>query len=980
MAVMLMQTVLYFFFFWQGKVTIHIENNAYDILNERVLNRQQYLENEMIHKWSNLQDSEENILSLIDGILEDNGAGTADIFTDADLNDRIVMGVAPELIYLLRKNSVTGAFLVLDGPANKSGQAGRAGFYLRDLDPGDNSSDDSDLLLERGMPHISKALNIALDSYWRAGFKFSQTGGQADEQFFFRPLLAARDCENKDSQNFGYWSESFSLSGTDGNVITYSVPLIDDSGTVFGVMGVDITEQYLLSQLKYTEIGPDRRGAYLLAVTNDGGKTYRQICANGPVRYRLEDTAQVTVEKQVYDNLYSLATGKGNRPVYASIIDFKLYNTNTPFEDDRWALIGMMGKDDLLSFADQVRDVAIMSTALSLLLGLLGLYLASRLVTKPITALVNSLKSSDPNEPLTLKKLDIEEIDELTVSIENMSRSVAESASRISKIISMTKISLGVFEINPGSDYVFCSATLFPILGWKISTGKESQYVPKEEFDLEMRYLTEHLLEPEEDLIFKLIRDDQPCWIRLTLRTEEDGTVLGAMSDITKDMLIKQKIEYERDYDLLTNLYNRRAFHEKVKKLFQRRDLETAAMVMWDLDNLKYINDTYGHDCGDWYIRALSECLESFRNYRSIVARRSGDEFYTFLYGYSSKEEIRRIIGEVWQVLQKRTLLLPDGTKCRIRASGGIAWYPNDTLDREELIRYADFAMYQSKRTMKGSLQEFDLKTYQENELLLNKPEFLNQWIEKKLLGFAFQPIYDAAAGRVYGYEMLLRSQAEGIGSFQDILRMAQAHYQLYQIERICWFQGMAAFTDLMKKGRIGREQYVFLNSLDNQLLSAQDLQEFAREFEPYLNRLVLEIQDEEPGNGNKDHLRQKIGIIRDWGGLLAIGGYGTGGSQGALILLSPDLVKLDQSVVRDIDKDGNRQKTLEALLDYARLCRIKVLAEGVETESEMRFLVQSGVDYLQGDYIGRPDYEAVPVSAAVAAGIAEAYGKRKGK
>ena len=92
----------------------------------------------------------------------------------------------------------------------------------------------------------------------------------------------------------------------------------------------------------------------------------------------------------IRDSIYSLDTANNGEPLYASIIDFKLYNANTPFAGERWALIGMIEKENLLSFADQIRGVAVMSTAVSLLLGLCCVYLASRRVTSPITALVKS--------------------------------------------------------------------------------------------------------------------------------------------------------------------------------------------------------------------------------------------------------------------------------------------------------------------------------------------------------------------------------------------------------------------------------------------------------------------------------------------------------------------------------------------------------------------------------------------------------------
>lgn len=102
--------------------------------------------------------------------------------------------------------------------------------------------------------------------------------------------------------------------------------------------------------------------------------------------------------------------------------------------------------------------------------------------------------------------------------------------------------------------------------------------------------------------------------MQLTWR-EEGDTILGAFEDVTRDVEEKRRIEYERDFDILTDLYNRRAFDQQLRKLFspaRRGRLQVAALLMLDLDNLKYVNDTYGHEYGDRYIQAFAKCLESF--------------------------------------------------------------------------------------------------------------------------------------------------------------------------------------------------------------------------------------------------------------------------------------------------------------------------------------------------------------------------------
>ena len=583
------------------------------------------------------------------------------------------------------------------------------------------------------------------------------------------------------------------------------------------------------------------------------------------------------------------------------------------------------------------------------------------MVAKPITALVQDLKRSDPNKPIKLKKLDIEEIDQLTISIENLSNAAAESASKFGQIISTTNIPVGVFEYSAKAPLVFCSTNIFPILGWPSEEQVEGR-LPREVFERRMRELQECLVEDgEEGLLYRLPSSPEgERWVRLTFLREE-GQILGAITDVSKDMAEKRKIEYERDYDILTNLYNRRAFAANMERLFETPEvLGTAALLMWDLDNLKFVNDNYGHDSGDRYIEAFARCLSSFLSEQSLVARRSGDEFYVFLYGYQSKEKIRQIIRKVWTQIGHTTFPLA-GKDFKIRVSGGLAWYPDDASTYEELIRYADFAMYSVKHSEKGSIQEFERTSYQADSFLVRGQEELNRLIDHRLVRFAYQPVLEVATGSVYGYELLMRSQVEALRSPVDVLRIARAQSKLYQIERLTWFEAMASFTQQVKAGRVGPGERAFINSIASQSLTGSDITALEDLYGPYLARVVLEITEQEPWDNERT--RFKIRTAKRWGGQLAIDDFGSGyNSESLLIFLSPDIVKVDITIVHDIDRDGDRLSLLENLLSYAHSRGIKVLAEGVETRAEMETLVSHGVDYLQGYYIARPQLEVAPV------------------
>ncbi|MEG0379098.1 MAG: GGDEF domain-containing protein, partial [Eubacterium sp.] len=161
---------------------------------------------------------------------------------------------------------------------------------------------------------------------------------------------------------------------------------------------------------------------------------------------------------------------------------------------------------------------------------------------------------------------------------------------------------------------------------------------------------------------------------------------------------------------------NRQAFNFVLKQKFEDPEkLKTAAIVMMDLDNLKYINDTYGHNFGDDYIRSTASVLRKFSSENAIFARISGDEFYALIYGYDDKAPIRAFVEKIQDALLNTVFPLLEDPDFKIKASGGVAWYPDDSVSYEDLLKYADFAMYEVKNTGKGHFKEFSSKNYNEN-------------------------------------------------------------------------------------------------------------------------------------------------------------------------------------------------------------------------------------------------------------------------
>jgi diguanylate cyclase (GGDEF)-like protein len=723
----------------------------------------------------------------------------------------------------------------------------------------------------------------------------------------------------------------------------------------YAVLGVEISLDYLQTMLPYSELNREHNGMYLVGIHPAEKEMYDVVVSSAaPFVYReIRNGGVVAFERQPYTgSIYPITSGGKNRyGVYGCIQYFQLYNVNTPFERDQWALIGVVNREDLFSDSISVRNSVFISLVVSLIIGITGVGIASVAITRPIVGLASRVRKSDPDVPVKLPRCNINEVDELAVAVETLSRDVADSASRMSQVIGLLNMPIAAFMYQQDAEKVYCSDSFFDVTGLE-RAGAEGSYISREFFNRCMDEVTSRP-ENEEDLYRITDAKGEQRWIRI--RMQSDGMrTLGVITDVTKETLEKRKIEHDRDYDGLTKLLNRHAFRAIVTKKLAARPEGIGAFIMWDLDNLKFINDSYGHDMGDAYISMMADFLRYLSLERGIVARMSGDEFFAFLYGYNSKDEIRRIIEHIQEKMQNTWLTLPDGKNVKVRASAGVAWYPDNSDTYEELARFADFAMYEIKNTLKGTYFEFDERNYNRDSFLLTCKGELDKIIDEELLRYAFQPIIDARTGEVFAYEALMRSQSENLSSPQDIIRLARSQAKLYQIERLTWFKALESYA---AQAELFGDALLFINSIPSYVLSDQDLEEFEKKYRPYLGRIVMELLEGDQSNENCTLKKKEC--IAQWQGKIAIDDFGSGYNNDLILLLiRPDFVKIDMTIIGSIDIDSNRQYIVQNLIAYARNLGIKILAEGVETREEMEMLISLGVDYLQGYYLGKPLFE----------------------
>lgn len=945
-----------------GGVFTESDENSENSFNEKNVTRKNIVENLMISKWSAIDNTSSAIDRVAKKCAEDRKGSLSELVSsDKEMSSQLLSESFDLLVGTLRSNDVNEAFIILEsGGLYDDGKS--ACLYLRDLDAANQFEDNSDILMERGEYGIAKENGISLDSNWTSRILIDEFS-----DFYNEPKRAAlENADYKELRNLGYWSEPFSINKNDIETIKYTVPLIDETGNVYGVFGVGTTKKNLEEHLPKIDGENESRSFYVIAKKSDEAGTYNVYWSFGSAFSRFYGTSGfISVdEKEGYGNNTFAVLPLYNREtkLVGNVQPFVLYNRNTPFETENLYMISVAEENLIYSLTNKIRRLLTIVGVASLILGTIMVIIISAVISRPIANLVSVISENDPKNNLVIKPTGIREIDELAKSVEELSADVRESASRLSKIIGAVNVGIGAFDYNMRSNTAFISRSMLRLL--EIPNAGDDVIVTEQQFE-KLFNMSRHHLESRKNLILDVKDKDGNVirWLKLTVLAEEARTI-GVAEDITVEINEKRKVEYERDHDSLTGLLGRRAFTDAMFERFNEPEkLKCAAFVMIDIDNLKYINDTYGHDTGDEYIKEAAAVIKRFKKYNAIVSRMSGDEFKLFFSRFESKEELRKIIEQLKSDLSVSYILLSSGKKYYIRASGGVSWYPDDTEDMECLMKYADFAMYSVKKTSKGDFAEFNKRTYDKDSILYSGVEELLRILENRLIDCAFQPIVDARTGEIFGYESLMRPRSEILTTPTEVIRIARVDAKLYHVEKLTFEKTFEAFQKLLDEKVIDKGKKLFINSVSNACLTPEDTDSLQEKYPDVLGNIVLEILESDQ-LVEEYYVRKRSRVKNQWNGMIALDDFGTGyNNEFALLTVEPDIVKIDMSIIRNINSDEGRRDILEILLDYSRKGNIITLAEGVETKEELETLIGYGIDYVQGFYLAKPSLDPQKVS-----------------
>lgn len=411
-------------------------------------------------------------------------------------------------------------------------------------------------------------------------------------------------------------------------------------------------------------------------------------------------------------------------------------------------------------------------------------------------------------------------------------------------------------------------------------------------------------------------------------------------------------------YDYLTGLANRRLFEDKVNKLMREVD-ETdtkLSIMLLDLDRFKAVNDTYGHTFGDLLIKEIAEILKELSDEDFIIARQGGDEFAIAMIELDNKNRAENLAEKILEKFMRPIKL--ENRIVYTTISMGIASYPSDGKDYEDIIRFADFAMYNSKHLGRNTYSFYEDSMFKSISKRITFERELHNAIDKEQFILHYQPQVDTITKKVIGLEALIRwnHPTQGIISPFQFIDIAEetgliGPIGIWVLETACkqtkkWHE--KGYKNLKIGVNISAHQFEQENFVDivRRVLIDTNL-------EP--KYLDLEIT-ESIAMKNEIAVITKLKKLKKLGVKVSMDDFGTGYSSLSYLNRFPiDTLKIPREFIKDIKPYHDKRNVIEAIIAIAKNLNLSIIAEGVENKTQLKFLKDRDCDFIQGYLFSKP-------------------------
>ncbi len=528
---------------------------------------------------------------------------------------------------------------------------------------------------------------------------------------------------------------------------------------------------------------------------------------------------------------------------------------------------------------------------------------------------------------------------------------------------------LGSWELDHENGEMRWSETLYEILEvspdrFKVSFENYLSLLSSKDDKLAEQVFNAHIHDHEPyNLIHELSLPDgrikflqEHCETRFN--DDNDPVVsMGTIQDVTEQKESERRIEHMAHHDVLTGLPNRTLFKERFLQAsaLAHRNRHQLALIFIDLDGFKIINDSLGHTLGDAVLKEVSNRLQHSTRESDILGRQSGDEFLVCLTDLSDSLTVSRICEDILDALRESFAL--DEHVIGLSASLGIAIYPENGTDFDDLLRKADTAMYSAKNVGRDTLRFFSEEM---NADMLQRLKLLNDMrdgIQKRQFFLHYQPQVDIRSGKIVGAEALLRWKMPTgeLISPATFIPIAEESGLILRLGQFALDESCRQLASWQKQG-FELNMAVNISAIQlSQLDFLKEISEITRKHGVSTASLDLELTESLLLKDTEKTLLM-VKAVKQMGVKLSIDDFGTGySSLSYLKRLNADQLKIDRSFIKDIPYDQDSISITRAIIHMSHDLGLKIVAEGVENNKQYDLLEAMGCDFSQGYYFSRP-------------------------
>jgi diguanylate cyclase (GGDEF)-like protein/PAS domain S-box-containing protein len=747
---------------------------------------------------------------------------------------------------------------------------------------------------------------------------------------------------------------------------------ITADGKFLGILEIELEQEYLLTAL-FSHPGTNQIGETILIRKKPWQNEYMYV-------YGLRSSSGITMldqNEELSENNGFINYTKMQDGLSDSFIDLKGEESISSTEvipGFEWNLIYFVPKKIAYGNLYNVQYYILFVLFITLALTSLFIFILSTIITKPINYLTGIMQRYRSTN--VLEDFKVSGSQEITLLGDVLQETISSlDRGKIYLSQTLASISDAVINVDMTGKIKYLNNSASTLLGVSkndLIDVKIDQYIhiTSNDMDISLIDLINRTIKNERTSsltknVKAVNKKNESFEITLTitpiLSTSIDSlhSCVISITDISEIVLLSEQIRFQSEHDLVTGLPNRRFFQATIGDLINEatsNESANFAIFFIDIGGLKLINETSGHFTGDKLLKEIATRLQSYSGSGMSLARLDGNELVAIVREFDSDDSLAAKANIIINLLIQPFVV--DQHSYTISVNIGISQYPQNASTTQDLLLYADNAMFFAK---KSKINSYKFYSQEINDTLM-RSLWLKTELDKAIIGkkleMYYQPQIDAKNNKIIGVESLMRwnHPTEGFISPEEFIDIAEKHNLINQLTETAVWQSYRDFDAMRAVGVFLDKMSINLSIKDFERLDlVQYLLEHANHFNIPMDHITLEVT-ESVFAVNSVWIVSILTQLKNLGFMIAMDDFGKGFSSLSLLAKLPiDTLKIDKYFVDDITTDNNKMNIAVTIIELAKQLNKKVLAEGVEDISQVQWLLDHGCYLFQGFYFAKP-------------------------